>query len=174
MKKRLAAALCLALIAAIFGGCGCSSDVSSDKKSTVSETLSVIETTPDGGTVERDAEGNTVTKDKNGAIISVEDKNGEALEVEEYIDSHPYAVSGGSADSKQGGSGGSDKNSSSASSSKSSSKTSSNKSSSKSSSKSSTSSKSSSKSSSQAETEEEIPEVIATIPDDDKIEEIVF
>lgn len=160
MKRFLAIFLAALTVAAMAVGCSCSGDdkdtkskttTSSKSSSAVSETTKVIETTPDGGTVEEDSEGNVITKDKNGNIISVVDKNGNAVDVEKYKSAHNIS-SGKTTSSKN---------------------SSSKKSSSKSSgSKSSGSSKSSSQSTSKEyedDVEGEIPTVIASIPSDEEM-----
>ncbi|MBR1731625.1 MAG: hypothetical protein IJ725_04260, partial [Ruminococcus sp.] len=84
MKKIIILALSVLIIASLTAGCSCggtdnkksSATTTSSSSDTVSETTKVIETTPDGGTVEEDSEGNKITKDKNGEIISVTDKDG--------------------------------------------------------------------------------------------------
>ena len=150
MKRFLIFLISVLIIAVLAAGCSCggSKNSSSNKTSSaVSETTKVLETTADGGTVEEDPEGNVITKDKNGEITSVKDKEGNDVNVDEYKNSHENennsSLSGNS-------------------SSKTSSKTSSN-------SKSSSGSKSSSSSSSKSNepTEGEIPTVVI---DDEGIE----
>ena len=58
----------------------------------VSETTVVLETTSEGGTVEKDSEGNKITKDKDGNITHVEDKEGNTIEITEYITTHTWIV----------------------------------------------------------------------------------
>lgn len=172
MKRIITAAVLVLFIVSLMAGCSCASGDSSSKKpktssSKTEETLEVIETNPDGSTVERDSEGNTVTKDKDGNIKSVKDKNGRALNVGEYIKSHPFAQKPAYKTSSSGGSKASKskpkkptKSSKKTSSESKSNKTSSNGNSSKNSSK-----------NDEAE-EGKIPEAIATVPDVDDQETI--
>ena len=60
------------------------------KTSAMQETTVVLETTSEGGTVEQDSEGNKITRDNNGEIIAVEDKNGNRIEITEYITTHQW------------------------------------------------------------------------------------
>ncbi len=100
MKIFISLAVCVLVITAVFAGCGCAADVKTNDTNSQSgvsandtdETLKLIETTPDGGTVEQDSDGNTIKKDKNGDIVSVEDKNGSSVNADEYVRSHPYAT----------------------------------------------------------------------------------
>lgn len=175
MKKIIAIAVSVFLAVTIFTACG--NNNSNKEKSDTSETLKLVETTPDGGTVEKDSESNIVTKDKNGKITSVKDKNGKKVDVDEYIKTHGSSVNKSSAKtssdsssvSKDTKSKNSSKSSKSKSTSKSSKKSSEN-SSKKSDNKSSNSSKSGKKSSEVAE--EKIPEVVVTVPDVDEQETI--
>lgn len=59
----------------------------------VSETTAVLETTADGGTIEKDSEGNKITKDSDGRVVAVEDKNGNSIEITEYITTHSWIES---------------------------------------------------------------------------------
>lgn len=100
MKRIITITVLAVFVMSLFAGCSCASGGNSSEKpkttssSKTEETMKVIETTPDGGTVERDAQGNTVTKDKDGNIKSVKDKNGKALDTGKYIKSHPSVKSG--------------------------------------------------------------------------------
>ena len=71
------------------------------------ETTVVLETTPDGGTVEKDSEGNKITKAPDGTVIAVEDENGTPVDVEEYVSTHSWVQgsNSGSGTSSQNGSG---------------------------------------------------------------------
>ena len=75
--------------------------------SAVKETTVVLETTAEGGTVEKDSDGNKITRDKNGEIVAVEDKNGNPIEITEYITTHQWITesrsSGGSSANKSDG-----------------------------------------------------------------------
>lgn len=102
MKRIITATVLVLFIVSLMAGCSCASGGNASKKqkaassSKTEETLELIETTPEGGTVEKDSEGNTVTKDKDGNIKSVKDKNGKALDTGKYIKSHPSVKSGNS------------------------------------------------------------------------------
>ena len=85
-----------------------------DESTTVQETTVVIETTAEGGTIEKDSEGNTITKDENGKVVSVEDKDGNPVDVVEYVTTHTWiesdrTSSGQPSGSSTGGSGSSGK-----------------------------------------------------------------
>lgn len=171
MKKRLAA-VCTALImtAMFLASCSCAgtpdklnSNTSVVEQNATEETNEVLSTT-DGGTVEKDKEGNKLTRDSGGELKSVEDKNGNPVSVSEYLESHPEANT-------------SSKSSSTSKSDSSKSTVSSKSKATKSSSSSNTSSKTSSKTSSETTSEgveEEIPVVIADVPDDEELETIDF
>ena len=49
-------------------------ELSKVEATAVSETTAVLETTADGGTIEKDSEGNKITKDRDGRVVAVEDK----------------------------------------------------------------------------------------------------
>lgn len=111
MKKLIAYAVMFLLIISLISGCGCVGDKASGTKPKTSssakteETLKVIETTPDGGTVEQDKAGNKIKKNKNGKITSIVDKNGNSVNINNYITNHPGVnkkpvVSDGSTSSK--------------------------------------------------------------------------
>ena len=65
------------------------SDATGDEAKTT-ETTVVLETTAEGGTVEQDSEGNIVTKDHDGKVVSVTDKNGNSIDVVEYVTTHQW------------------------------------------------------------------------------------
>lgn len=184
MKKIFAILFSALIITVLAAGCSCGgeSGKGSDKKSSaVSETTKVIETTAEGGTVEKDSDGNKITKDKDGGIISVEDKNGNALDIDEYIASHPDAKKSASTDKKSSNTSKTSSNTKSSNTKSSSSSNSSGKSSgntkSSASSKSSDKSKSSSSSKSvskNSDAKEEVPTVIVTIPDNADETELDF
>lgn len=169
MKYRLFAYLIAVtlIFSCLLSACGEKpSDVAADDASAdsavVKETTVVLETTADGDSIELDSEGNKITKDKNGEIISVVDKNGKTIEVTEYITTHHWIIESNDADSSAG------KNSGSG--------TSSEKSSSQSGSKPAASSSSGSSSASSdndgEDVEGDIPVIIATIPDDEDMIEL--
>lgn len=157
MKKFIAMLICAGIFAAIMVGCSCGGSETKTKKTSsattqateASETTKVIETTADGGTVEEDKDGNRIVKDSDGGIISVTDKNGNEVDVDEYVASHP-----GTKKSVSAGKTSSDTKSKTSSSSKSSSGSESD----------------SSSSSNENVTEGEIPTVIVTMPDDEDLE----
>ena len=96
--------LCLLIICSIlFTACGEQESESTKDESTPDETTVVLETTSDGGTIEQDSEGNKITKDENGKVVSVEDKDGNPVNVTEYLTTHTWVESNGGS----GGSGGS-------------------------------------------------------------------
>lgn len=158
MKRIICIAAALVLIAALISGCSCSGSAEKTGSDTPSETVKVIETTPDGGTVEQDPEGNTITKDKKGNIVSVSDKNGESVDTDKYISTHEFATG-----SAPAGSDTSDSSSKSGGSGSGNSKSSGN-----------SSSKSSGKSSSSEGAEEEIPSAIGGDVDEDEDDMPVF
>lgn len=59
------------------------------------ETTAVFGTTSEGGTVEIDSEGNKITKDNDGNVIKVEDKNGNPIDVTEYLITHSWVTGTG-------------------------------------------------------------------------------
>lgn len=71
-------------------------DQSTPVSESVKETTVIIETIAGGGTVEKDSEGNKITKDEKGAVIAVEDKEGNSLVVSEYLKTHSYVEYSGS------------------------------------------------------------------------------
>ena len=141
----------------LLSACGETSDPSSENGSIPGETTVVIEQTPDGGTVEQDSEGNKITKDKNGDVVSVEDSEGNPVDVDEYLTTHGQTGTNGSSDGA---------------SSASSTTGSSNSSSSSSSGESKDQSDNTGSSENDEQVEEDIPVVIATIPDDDDMVEL--
>lgn len=99
--KFISAALGIVLMMAmLFTACGEDIEKTSSTEGTErpAETTVVLETTAQGGTVEQDAEGNTITKDSDGTVVSVVDKNGQPIEVAEYITTHSYINGIGSSD----------------------------------------------------------------------------
>lgn len=100
----LAAAVMIAVL--LFSACGdTQTGVTPDETSDTAETTVVLETTVDGGTVEQDAEGNKITKDKDGKVTAVEDKTGHSIDVVEYVTTHSWVETSGSAGSGNAGSG---------------------------------------------------------------------
>lgn len=93
------------MIAVLFSACGEKSGEAPPDVSVITETTVVLETTADGGTIEQDSEGNKITKDKDGKVIAVEDKDGNPIEVTEYLKTHSWVEgnSGGSGGSGNGG-----------------------------------------------------------------------
>lgn len=168
MKNRLLIGLLVVLMAlsCMLSACGENSDKSTDNganpDSAVYETTVVLETTSDGGTIEQDSEGNQITKDDKGKVTSVKDKNGNNIDVTEYLTTHSWVEDNGSVSNNSSGS---SSGSGSKSNSSGSSKSDNSKSSQGGSDKGSASSGSNSE-----EKEEEIPVVIATVPDEDEME----
>lgn len=97
--------LCLVMICLIlFTACGKNESGSTTDISAPSETTIVLETTSDSRIIEQDSEGNKITKDENGNVISVEDKNGNPVDVTEYLTNHTWVESnGGSSGSNSSG-----------------------------------------------------------------------
>ena len=96
MKKMIAIIAGILMLTAALTACGSNKDKNdtpdSATKDTVAatsaETVKVLETTAEGGAMYKDSEGNTVTTDKSGDVISVRDKNGEPVEITEYVTTH--------------------------------------------------------------------------------------
>lgn len=147
MKKILAILMTVLVMAALLCACGEKSGEATPDEAAKIETTVVLETTADGGTVEKDPEGNIVTKDQDGNVTAVEDKDGNPLDVKEYLETHSYVQGSGSSSDSSGSSSGSSGSSDS-------------------------SGKSGDSSDSQDETEGEIPVIIATIPDDEDLIEL--
>ena len=93
------------MIAALFSACGEKQNAASPDEAAITETTVVLETTADGGTIEQDSEGNKITKDENGKVVSVEDKDGNPIDVTEYLTTHTWVELNGDS---SGGSNGSD------------------------------------------------------------------
>ena len=166
MKKLIVLIMAaLTLLSAAACSCGGSGETGGKTYSAIEqETIKLLETTPDGGTVEKDKDGNTIEKDKDGEIVSVKDSDGNSVDIEQYKADYPV-VSGKTESSKSSAVSGKT-------SSKASSSTLSDKTSSKTSSKSSKTS-STSGNNSEDETEEEIPTIVVTMPENpEELEEI--
>ena len=178
--KYLAVLLSLLIVSAILlTACGEKASDATKDESAPGETTVVLETTDNGGTIELDSESNKITKDSKGNVISVEDKDGNPINVEEYIETHSWIIntgsSGGSGISgssgSSGGSGLSDGSGSSSGSGLSDGSGSSGGSASSGGSGSSGSSGSSSDID-EDQVEEDIPVIIATLPDDEDMVEL--
>ncbi len=114
-SKTILTFISVLLLLLLLTGCGedQSKAIEESRKeaSVTAETTVVLETTGDGDTIEQDSEGNKITKDEKGTILSVEDKDGKPVDVEEYITTHTWGLnddssgSSGSAE-KSDGSGG--------------------------------------------------------------------
>ena len=149
MKRIFAVLICFVLISAMLAGCTCSVNVSMPDETTADsqdDTNLVLETTADGGSVELDNDGNLVTKDKNGDIVSVTDEKGNELDPVQYAEEHNSGYAKSDSDSPDN-----EKSSKTAKDPKTSSSTKSD----------------SENSSSSEEVEDEIPSVIAEVPDDE-------
>ena len=113
MKTRLFIALTAALLIICFALSACGEDkpaatetpTAQQSSDASAETTEVLETTADGGTVERDSEGNRITKDSDGGIVSVEDKSGASVDVNDYVASHPGTVPSLTGNTQSGSSG---------------------------------------------------------------------
>lgn len=112
MKRKilLPVILCILMTSVLLlVSCGDNSKAGSDETATssgelsseaaFSETTAVIETTPDGGTVEQDSEGNKITKNNEGKITKVEDKNGNQISITQYLTTHTWVENTGANDS---------------------------------------------------------------------------
>ena len=99
MKKRLIILLVLMMTALLLVACGENKADEKDDGDKTSETTAVLETTADGGTVEQDAEGNIVTKGADGKVVYVEDKDGNPVDVNEYVTKYSTAGKSGVDDS---------------------------------------------------------------------------
>ena len=66
----------------------CGQDNSTSDKS--KDSVSVVETTSDGGKILKDTDDNVITLDGEGNIVSIKDKNGNFLIVEDYIYTHEW------------------------------------------------------------------------------------
>nr|WP_316624252.1 lipoprotein [uncultured Ruminococcus sp.] len=159
MKRMIIAFLAVLILSScVLSACGgnktdSTPDQASVDQKVISETTVILETTAEGGTVEQDKEGNKITKDKEGKILSIEDKNGNPIDVAEYLTTHTLAensvISDGSDNTADSGKSG--------------------KSSSGASAESGDKRKSESK---DVDTEGEVPVVIATIPSDEELAEL--
>lgn len=90
--KRILAVLAACLILAALTA-SCDNDNKAEgntdsKTEAISNINKIIDVTDDGGTIEEDADKNVIEKDANGDVVSVTDKDGNELDVDEYIASH--------------------------------------------------------------------------------------
>ena len=90
MKRIIALLFATLMIAVLFSACGEKSNDATPDEAAVAETTVVLEYIADGGTLEQDPEGNFVTKDADGKVVSVEDKNGNPIDVVEYLETHSW------------------------------------------------------------------------------------
>ena len=105
--KKFSVLLCLLIVCSIlFTACGEKKSESTKDESSPDETTVVLETTSDGGTIEQDSEENKITKDKDGKVIYVEDKDGNPIDVTEYLSTHSWVESNDDSSSGSGSSGG--------------------------------------------------------------------
>lgn len=102
MRKKVLITLLTAaiLLSVMLCACGDKQNNASENSSigtdaAVTETTAVLETTAEGGTVEQDSEGNKITKDKDGIVIAVEDKDGNPIEVTQYVTTHSWVEHSG-------------------------------------------------------------------------------
>ena len=171
-KKVLIALLASAiLLSVMLSACGdkqknSSEDSSSGTEAAVTETTAVLETTAEGGTGEQDSEGNKITKDKDGIVIAVEDKDGNPIEVTQYVTTHSWVEQSGNSSNAEAAPSANSKTDKNNNGSEDDKKTAD-------SGKKSDNSQSSNASESQEEiVEESIPVIIATMPDEDDLIEI--
>lgn len=87
-SKHLIIISLLILMIMVFSACGENRSDSTKDEAKLYETTVVLETTSDGGTVEQDTEGNKITRNQDGHVIKVEDKDGNLIDVTEYLKSH--------------------------------------------------------------------------------------
>ena len=156
MKNKAVIGSVAAVIAlsCMMSACSGGSDKATHDSASVHETTVIIETTADGGTIEKDAEDNKITKDKKGKVIAVEDKDGNTLVVTEYLTTHSWVEYSGAKDKSSDNSSDSNKG------------TDKDKSGSGNSGNNGTSSRADS------DSEGEVPVVIATLPDDDQLKDV--
>lgn len=104
MKRVFALLLAAFMLTALLCACNNKKDEATpdEATATVTETTVVLETTADGGTIEQDSEGNKITKDKDGKVIAVEDKDGNPIDVDEYLQTHSWVEGSGSSGSSSG------------------------------------------------------------------------
>lgn len=100
MKKIITVVAAVLMLTGTLAACGKNQEKQatpdSTEKATVAatsaETVKPTQKATEGNTAETDSEGNTIEKDKDGTIISVKDKNGEVIEITEYITTHHYTI----------------------------------------------------------------------------------
>ena len=90
MKRALVIFIAALTMTCVFCACNNNEQTKSTESTEIAETTVVIETTAKGGTVEKDPEDNIITKDENGKVIKVVDKNGKTIEVTEYLTTHSW------------------------------------------------------------------------------------
>ena len=100
MNKRIVffAIVAVLSLSVLLSSCGEKNDDSAKDKNSSSqssteaalETTAFLETTGQGGTVEKDSDGNVITKDQNGKVTEVKDKDGKPIEVSEYLITHSW------------------------------------------------------------------------------------
>ena len=88
--RSIAIVFILAFVLLMLTACGDKNDGSTKDEAKYVETVSVVETTADDGVIVKDKDGNKITVNKESKIISVEDKNGEPVSVEEYLVTHTW------------------------------------------------------------------------------------
>nr|WP_316621753.1 hypothetical protein [uncultured Ruminococcus sp.] len=95
MKLRLFIMITAVILAVtcVLSACGNDSSTAGQAtpdSSAVQETTVVLVENSDGSTVEKDSEGNKISKDKDGEITKVVDKNGNEVDITEYIRTHSW------------------------------------------------------------------------------------
>lgn len=111
MKRITALIIAVLMLAVLLCSCGeKQDDASTPDEVKIAETTVVLETTADGGTVEQDPDGNKITKDKDGKVTAVEDKDGNPVDVATYLETHSWVeepgagTAGGTSSSPESGS----------------------------------------------------------------------
>lgn len=90
MKRALVIFIAALMMTGVFCACNNNEQTKSTATADSAETTVVLETTAQGGTIEKDSEDNIITKDENGKVVKVEDKNGKTIEVSEYLTTHSW------------------------------------------------------------------------------------
>ena len=162
MKRAIALLTAALLLVGALAACGNKNDQKATEaattaateasKTTATEAANIIETTAEGGTVEKTADNFTGEKDKNGEIVSVKDSSGNSVPVQEYIEEHTSGNNSGNTSNNT------------------SSKSSDNSGNQGTSSQPSSSSKPQDSSKSDQEVEETIPQIIIELPDTEEYE----
>lgn len=89
-SKHLIVITILVVVMMLLSACGEKETKTTVDEAKPAETTVVLETTSEGGTVEQDSEGNKITKDSEGKVTKVEDKDGNPVDVNEYLSTHTW------------------------------------------------------------------------------------